>query len=168
VNGSQIVLGEAEVTEPAVTAPRDATIRTMRGEDIEAVLDIEGRQFSSPWSAQAFEGLIERSGAELWVVEHDEAGVIAYAVLWCILDQGELANVAVRPDFARQGYARRLLDEMFAFAKERGVESVYLEVRASNGGAADLYRSFGFTEVGLRKKYYDEPKEDAVVMRMEF
>ena len=93
-------------------APHNATIRPMRREDIDGVLGIEGQQFSVPWSSRTFEGLVARPGAELWVVEHDDAGIIAYGVMWCILDQGELANVAVRPEFARQGYARRLLDQM--------------------------------------------------------
>ena len=147
-------------------APHNATIRPMRREDIDGVLGIEGQQFSVPWSSRTFEGLVDRPGAELWVVEHDDAGIIAYGVMWCILDQGELANVAVRPEFARQGYARRLLDQMFALAKDQGVKTVYLEVRASNTAASDLYRSFGFSEIGVRKNYYEAPKEDAVVMRM--
>jgi len=144
----------------------DATMRPMRGEDVDAVIGIETQQFTIPWEASTFLDLIDRPSAELWVAEHPDAGVIAYAVLWCILDQGELANVAVRPEYAGRGYARQLLDGMFVLAKGRGVETVFLEVRDSNARAVDLYRSFGFTDVGRRKNYYEKPREDAVVMRL--
>jgi [ribosomal protein S18]-alanine N-acetyltransferase len=149
-----------------VDTAADATMRPMRAEDVDAVIGIENRQFTSPWDASTFLDLIDRPSAELWVAEHPEAGVIAYAVLWCIVDQGELANVAVRPEYAGLGYARRLLDGMFVLAKGRGIETVFLEVRSSNARATELYRSFGFTDVGRRKNYYEKPREDAVVMRL--
>ena len=113
-----------------------------------------------------FSGLIGRPGSELWVMERPPEGVIAYAVLWCIVDQGELANLAVRPEYRGQGYAARLLDHVLRNARERDVEAIYLEVRASNERALELYEGFGFLRVGVRKNYYDKPKEDALVMRM--
>lgn len=132
--------------------------------DVDAVLSIENRAFTSPWKAETFRALIGRSGAEVWVMEHADAGVIAYAVLWCILDQGELANIAVVPEFRGQGLASRLLERVLEVARGRGVTSIYLEVRASNERAADLYLGFGFEEIARRKGYYDDPKEDALVM----
>ena len=143
----------------------DAHIRPMEPEDVETVVGIESRAFTTPWQADTFLNLIGRPGSELWVMEHPVAGILAYAVLWCILDQAELANIAVRSDFRGQGYASRMLERVLQIARDRQVESIYLEVRASNKRAVELYERFGFSRVGERKTYYDKPKEDALVMR---
>ena len=148
-----------------VDAGPDADIRPMEPEDVETVLGIESRAFTTPWQADTFLNLIGRPGSELWVMEHPVAGILAYAVLWCILDQAELANIAVRSDFRGQGYASRMLERVLQIARDRQVESIYLEVRASNKRAVELYERFGFSRVGERKTYYDKPKEDALVMR---
>jgi ribosomal-protein-alanine N-acetyltransferase len=85
-------------------------------------------------------------------------------VLWCILDQGELANVAVTPRLRGRGLGTYLLARVLDVARERGIQTMFLEVRASNEPAHDLYRRFGFSEVGRRKAYYDHPREDALIM----
>ena len=145
----------------------DVVIRPMHMDDIDGVVSIELQAFASPWKAETFLGLIGRDGAELWVIEHSRVGVIGYGVLWCLLDQGELANMAVAPEFLGQGLAAGLLDHLLKVASSRGVNSIYLEVRESNERAADLYLGFGFEEIGHRENYYDFPKEDARVMRIE-
>lgn len=145
----------------------EAVIRPMKIGDIDCVLGIELQAFTSPWKAETFLSLIDRDGAELWVTEHPEAGVIAYGVLWCLLDQGELANMAVAPAFLGQGVAVQLLDHILGVACSRGVKSIYLEVRASNDRAVELYRGFGFQEISRREGYYDLPREDARIMRIE-
>jgi [ribosomal protein S18]-alanine N-acetyltransferase len=139
-------------------------VRRMREEDVEAVVDIETGAFSSPWSRETFINLIDRPGLELMVVEDRAEGIVGYAVLWCILDQGELANVAITPRLRGKGLGRLLMTRVIEVARTRGVEALYLEVRVSNAPAADLYQSLGFTEVGVRKGYYDDPKEDARIM----
>ena len=145
----------------------EAVIRPMKIGDIDCVLGIELQAFTSPWKAETFLGLINRDGAELWVTEHPEIGVIAYGVLWCLLDQGELANMAVAPEFLGQGIAAQLLDHILGVACSRGVKSIYLEVRASNDRAVGLYSGFGFQEISRREGYYDLPREDALIMRIE-
>lgn len=145
-----------------VVAARKMTLR-----DVQRVAAIEIATFSSPWTADSFAGLLERPGCELWVLEDSESGVVGYAVLWCIADQGELANLAVAESHRNEGHGSYLLRRMVEVARERGVERIYLEVRASNRAAAELYRSFGFVEVGRRKKYYDRPVEDALLMSLE-
>jgi ribosomal-protein-alanine N-acetyltransferase len=150
-----------------VDAGPDVLIRPMRTEDVEQVLGIESRVFTTPWQAETFQSLIGRPGSELWVMEHPVEGLVAYAVLWCILDQGELANIAVRSDHRGEGYASQLLERVLHIARDREVETIYLEVRASNTRALELYERFGFSQVGVRKLYYDKPKEDALVMRLE-
>jgi len=138
----------------------------MSPSDVERVVRIEAEAFTSPWKADTFHTLLERPGAELWVLAEPEAGVVAYAVVWCILDQGELANIAVAGPYRGQGYGSYLLSRVVDVAKERGVESLYLEVRVSNTRPADLYRGFGFKEIGVRRDYYDHPSEDALLMVM--
>ena len=149
-----------------VDAGPDVLIRRMEPEDVESVLGIESRVFTTPWQAHTFLSLIGRSGSELWVMEHPVAGILAYAVLWCILDQAELANIAVRSEYRGQGYASRLLERVLQIVRDREVETIYLEVRASNTRALELYERFGFSQVGVRKNYYDKPTEDALVMRL--
>lgn len=136
----------------------------MRAEDVDAVVEIETEAFSSPWRKETFTDLIGRSGLELLVMEHSEEGVVGYAVLWCIVDQGELANVAITPRLRGRGLGTRLLASVLDVARGRGIETLFLEARASNTRALELYRRFGFTEVGLRRGYYDHPKEDARIL----
>jgi len=140
-------------------------VRRMRSDDISAVIDIETKAFSSPWTEETFVRLINQSGAELLVLEEARAGIIGYAVLWCILDQGELANMAVTPQFRGSGLGAHLMRSVLEVARDRGVETMYLEVRYSNERAVELYQKFGFCDVGRRKGYYQDPKEDARIMK---
>ncbi len=135
----------------------------MRAADVEAVALLEAEAFSTPWRADTFRTLLERPGAEMLVLEVD--GVLAgYAVLWCILDQGELANIAIQEQRRGQRLGGILLDHVLAVARSRGVRSLFLEVRESNHAAAALYDSRGFIEIGRRKDYYDSPRENARVL----
>ena len=140
--------------------------RPMAVTDVERVAEMELASFTSPWKAETFETLLDRPGAEMWVLDHETDGVIGYFVLWCILDQGELANIAVAESHRGRGYGAHLLQRVVDVARDRGVEALYLEVRVSNAAAIDLYRGFGFTQVGTRKKYYDRPVEDGMVMML--
>lgn len=142
-----------------------AQVRRMSRADVARVAAIEAESFTSPWQANTFRSLLERPGAELWVLDDREDGVVGYSVLWCILDEGELANIAVVESHRSMGLGRRLLSAMVDVARARGVVSLYLEVRVSNHRAAELYERFGFERIGIRRNYYDSPKEDAVLMR---
>jgi len=142
----------------------EAAVRPMRREDVPRVVEIESETFSSPWQEETFLNLIDRSGVELLVMEDAGEGVIGYAVLWCVLDQGELANVAIAAPWRGRGLGRRLIGCVIEAAKARGIEKMFLEVRASNDRAAGIYRGFGFEQVGVRRGYYDAPREDALIM----
>ena len=155
---------DAPAPGPPQADPPGIGVRRMRAADVAAVVGIETDAFSSPWSAETFESLLDRPGLELLVMEHELEGVVGYAVLWCILDQGELANVAVTPRLRGQGLGRHLLSRVLDVARARGIETMFLEVRASNEPALELYRSFGFSDVGRRKAYYERPREDALIM----
>jgi ribosomal-protein-alanine N-acetyltransferase len=148
----------------AVALPEGVDVRALREEDIDAVVVIETEAFSTPWKRDTFANLIGRDGVELLVMTHTEHGVVGYAVLWCILDQGELANLALQPGKRGSGLGSHLLRQVLKVARMRGVAKLFLEVRASNERARDLYANFGFTEVGRRAGYYDAPREDALVL----
>ncbi|MDT8340447.1 MAG: ribosomal protein S18-alanine N-acetyltransferase [Longimicrobiales bacterium] len=139
--------------------------RPMRPEDVPWVAALEAGTFPTPWDADAFRRLLGRSGVLLRVREDADACPVAYGVLWCAADQGELANLAVRADARGRGHGGALLDHLLAAAAAGGVRAVFLEVRASNDDARRLYRTRGFREVGVRAGYYRSPREDAVVMR---
>ena len=145
-------------------APGQIVARKMVSADVAAVAEIETSSFSAPWSPETFETLLDRPAAELWVLDHRTDGVVGYAVAWCIFDQGELANIAIVDAHRGRGHGRTLLGTILEVARGRGVESLFLEVRVSNTSAITLYESFGFTHVGVRKRYYDKPEEDALVM----
>lgn len=147
-----------------VGAPSGVQVRRMGTHDVEVVAGVEADVFTTPWSAETFASLLDRPNLELLVLEDDREGVIGYAVLWCILDQGELANVAVTPRLRGRGLGTYLLARVLDVARERGIQTMFLEVRASNEPALDLYRRFGFSDVGRRKAYYDHPREDALIM----
>jgi ribosomal-protein-alanine N-acetyltransferase len=147
-----------------VAAPPGVTVRTLTAADVDAVVAIETEAFSSPWQRETFLDLLERPALELIVLEDQTAGIIGYAVLWCLLDQGELANMAIVPTCRRRGLGRLLLFHVLDRARSRGVETVFLEVRESNERAVRLYTQFGFSDVGVRRAYYEHPREDARVM----
>ncbi|GMR13282.1 MAG: ribosomal protein S18-alanine N-acetyltransferase [Gemmatimonadota bacterium] len=139
----------------------ELVFRPMAVSDIPEVARIEVDTFSTPWRETTFQSLLERPGVEMWIAERLPGIVAAYAVLWCIQDEGELANIAVRQTFQRRGIGAELLDCVLGVAQERGVKSVYLEVRPSNEAAQTLYTSRDFQQVGVRRNYYDRPAEDA-------
>lgn len=155
---------ERRTVVETVGLPKGLSVRALRASDIEAVVAIETEAFSSPWRAETFAGLLDRSTVELLVMVDPDETVVGYAVVWCIVDQGELANLAIAPSRRGAGLGAHLLREVIAVCRRRGVTKLFLEVRASNRRAIDLYLSFGFHEVGVRRAYYDHPREDALVM----
>ncbi|HUF50827.1 MAG TPA: ribosomal protein S18-alanine N-acetyltransferase [Longimicrobiales bacterium] len=139
-------------------------LRDMAASDLPVVVAIERASYSVPWSEATFRGLLRRRDAELVVAISDEQ-VIAYACFWRVLDQGELGNVAVAKTWRGHGLGARLVAEVLDRAARRGVHEVFLEVRPSNTVARQLYERFGFIPVGRRRNYYQEPAEDALVLR---
>jgi ribosomal-protein-alanine N-acetyltransferase len=147
-----------------VALPPGIQIRALRPSDVTAVVAIESEAFTTPWKSETFLGLLGRDSVELMVMTEGSDEVVGYAVLWCIMEQGELANLAVAPARRGSGLGGHLLRGVLRIARDRGVKKLFLEVRASNRAALALYSGFGFGDVGLRKGYYDDPKEDARVM----
>lgn len=138
-------------------------IRRMQDSDLDMVMEIERESFSTPWSRGTFRGLLQRSDASLWVAQVGER-VVGYAVVWYLFREAELGNLAVAPGWRRRGLGTQLLDWALQKARERGTERIFLEVRVGNRTAQQLYERYGFSQVGLRRRYYRAPVEDARVM----
>ncbi len=147
-----------------------ARLRPATAADAAAVAAIEQATFSDPWSPDAFVQLVRNGGAFFTVADRgapDDSPhePIGYVVAWFVLDEGEIANVAVSAPARGQGVGAQLLDAALAEARRRGVVQVFLEVRESNTVARRLYASRGFLELGRRRRYYRHPVEDALVLR---
>jgi ribosomal-protein-alanine N-acetyltransferase len=137
--------------------------------DVEAVARIEQASFGDPWSRAAFVSLVGNPAVYFIVAELTPSplgvGVAGYLIAWFVLDEAEIANVAVSSALRGHGVGGRLLDVALAEARHRGVERTFLEVRASNTAAQALYASRGFAAIGRRRNYYLHPVEDALVLR---
>lgn len=132
-----------------------------------AVATLERRCFpADPWSEGVFRSALDNPDTAVLLAEGAEGILLGYAVLYTVLDEGNLDNIAVAPEFRRQGVADALLSTLAGFARGH-LARLFLEVRASNAPALSLYRKYGFAEVGRRKNYYDNPREDAILMTWE-
>ena len=139
-------------------------VHEMGPEDVSGVSKIEERCFSDPWSLNAVrEGL--ESGLDTWLVLKEEEAVLGYCVFRIISGEGELLRVAVSPEFQGRGLSKKLMDQMVEYSRKKKAETIFLEVRESNEKARNLYRSYGFSEEGIRKDYYRNPVENAVIMK---
>lgn len=130
---------------------------------IDQIAQLEQTCFSAPWTAAMLTDALFDTQASFIVAEDEEGNVLGYAGLHVIVDEGYIDNVAVEPDARRHGVASALLDVFCRFG-EVNLAFLTLEVRASNQAALALYEKFGFTQAGVRKGYYEKPKEDAIIM----
>jgi ribosomal-protein-alanine N-acetyltransferase len=149
--------------EEGVAGAMTVTIRLALPSDLPDISAIEVLSFSNPWHPDTFRSLLTRDRVRVLAAAHD-GNVIGYAVLWWVLDQGELANLAVHPEFQGKSVGSRLLDRVLTEAKAVGIESLFLEVRKSNETARRLYARRGFVQVSMRRGYYRNPPEDACVL----
>ena len=134
---------------------------------IEQIAALERECFSAPWSEAMLTEVLFDSQASFIVAESEDGGVLGYAGLQVVLDEGYIDNIAVEPNARRHGVADELLDVFCRFG-EANLAFLTLEVRASNEPAIALYRKHGFEEAGRRKNYYTKPTEDAVIMTRYF
>jgi ribosomal-protein-alanine N-acetyltransferase len=136
--------------------------------DLPEILALERACYSDPWPASAFASL-PGNARVYFAVARDRSDmrhrVAGYVVSWFVLDEGELANLAVAKGQRGKGIGRMLLDAMLADAAARGTRQIYLEVRESNAAARRLYATRSFEEVGRRRQYYRTPPEDALILR---
>ena len=141
-------------------------MRLARASDLDAILTIEHRVFSDPWSPASFAP--EFNDPYTWFSVAEIDGIVSgYAIARIVAKQGEIANIAVDPAHQRSGLGGKLLDAAVVAADAADCEAVWLEVRVSNDPARRLYASRGFEPIGRRKGYYRVPPEDALVLRRE-
>ena len=142
-------------------------IAHMTAEHVLQVAALEKVCFSDPWSENSVASELENP-LSCWLVALDGETVAGYVGSQTVLDETDMMNIAVHPDFRRKGVARGLILALIGELKQRGSHCLTLEVRASNAPARTLYESLGFAHVGTRRNYYQNPKEDALILRKEW
>lgn len=151
-------------------------IREMTLQDVPAVAEIEKQCFSLPWSEQSLTDSVLREDTVFLVCEDTAAkdsndsdamanNIAGYIGMYLSFDEGDITNVAVAPSHRKKGYGEALVSKAVELAKEKQLEMILLEVRVSNAPAISLYKKMGFEELGLRKKFYEHPVEDALIMK---
>lgn len=141
-------------------------IREMTLDDLEMVMEIEEENFSVPWSETGFFTFLIRDDT-IFLVAQEEDQIVGYCGVVMVQDEGDITNVAVAKKSQNKGIGKRLVSEMLNKTKEAGVRTLFLEVRLSNDAAIHVYEQAGFERCGMRKNYYEEPLEDALVMKHE-
>ena len=139
----------------------------MQADHVAQVAELEKMCFSMPWSEKSIASELENE-LSLWVVAVDGDTVAGYVGSQSVLGETDMMNIAVAPDYRRQGIGKKLVTELVAQLKAKGNHSLMLEVRSSNEPAKKLYENLGFSQIGLRKNYYRNPKEDALILRKEW
>ena len=140
----------------------------MNADHLDELVELERICFSTPWSRNMLAEELDNACSAFLVAVDANDKVVGYAGLQVVLDEGYIANVAVFPEYRRQGIAGQLLQVFMNFAEANRLAFLTLEVRASNQAAIALYAKRGFEEVGRRKNYYEHPREDAIIMTKEF
>jgi len=141
-------------------------VDSIRVEDLEEIVAIENISFPSPWPKRIFEREIQAQNSYKRVIRFS-GSVVAYIVTWTIYDEVHILNIAVHPDFRKMGLGEMLLRDCIGTSVERDLKFAILEVRTSNIGAIKLYEKIGFRTLRVRKKYYSDTGEDALVMMYE-
>lgn len=138
-------------------------IRNMEEKDLDAVYEIECATFSKPWSMTDFKESLSDVHNLYLVVEENEK-IIAYCGMWGVVDEGQINNVAVEKKHRGKGIGYSMLKELIEKGKTKGLVAFTLEVRVNNKPAVTLYEKLGFKSAGIRKNFYEEPTEDALIM----
>ena len=139
----------------------------MNENHVPQIAELEKVCFNDPWSENSIASELQNDLA-LWLVALENDEVIGYVGSQTVLDGSDMMNIAVSPDHRRKGVAEKLIDELVCLLKERKSRCLILEVRASNAPAINLYTKLGFVEIGCRRNYYRNPREDALILRKEW
>lgn len=139
-------------------------IVTARKEHLDYILRIEKECFSLPWTREQLEKQLDEDRYVFLAAEDETGAAVGYVGLMYVLDEGYISNVAVTPTRRREGIADMLLSELYEKAREKKLSFLTLEARLGNTAAQSLYKKHGYTQVGLRRNFYDKPREDAVLM----
>ena len=140
------------------------TVRPMVMTDVDGVMAVEQDSFLTPWSRSAFEEELAQNRLARYIVAVENGEIVGYAGTWLVINEAHVTNVAVSGQRRREGIGRLLMQKLMDLARENDMESMTLEVRVSNAAARHLYEQLGFVEAGIRKNYYSETKEDALIL----
>jgi ribosomal-protein-alanine N-acetyltransferase len=158
----------ADVERPAAESPEALSVAPMTNADVRSVMRIESLSFASSWPSSAFASeLNDNKLAHYFVgrpVEHGDAQIVAYGGIWVILDDAHITTIAVHPDSRGRRFGEAMLVHLLREAIERGASWITLEARESNEIAQRLYRKYGFSTIAIRRAYYSDNGENAVVM----
>ena len=138
-------------------------IEEMKSDDIDGVFEVEKNCFEDYWSKDSFKKELSNNLAKYLVAKVD-GKVVGYVGIWFVVDEGHITNVAVHKDYRGQKIGDRLIDKLVQVCKDNKIVSMTLEVRTSNIVAQNLYKKYGFKMAGVRKEYYSNNKEDAIIM----
>lgn len=138
--------------------------RPIRLEDITQIVEIEQEVFPTPWTEEAFYHEIVNNNFAHYLVLAQDQFIIGYGGLWTIIDEAHVTNIAIRKAYQGKQYGKKLLSALMTHAIALGMKQITLEVRVSNYIAQRLYESFDFRSVGVRKGYYTDNSEDALIM----
>lgn len=138
-------------------------IRSMTMDDVNAVYIVEEDCFIDPWSKESIKKELKNNLARYLVAQLDDK-IVGYVGVWFVVDEGHITNVAVHSDYRGKKIGDKLVKEMVELCKENNIVAMTLEVRSSNTVAQNLYRKYGFKMGGIRKEYYSDNKEDAIIM----
>lgn len=144
------------------TAP--VQIEDMALDDVPGVQEVERASFPVPWPANAFRHELTQNRNARYVVAREGDRIVGYAGLWLMVDEAHITTFAVLPERRRQKIGERILQRLFRIAEEMGAEWLTLEVRVSNLAAQRLYEKYGFRQAGVRRRYYSDNNEDALIM----
>ena len=142
-------------------------IRKMTEADVPAVGELDRLSFTLPWPERSFQFEVTSNPASRCLVAEVEGRVVGAVVAWLLVDELHIATLATHPEFRRQGVAQALLTAVLRRGAQEGAVSSFLEVRAGNLAAQALYRKFGYEATGLRRRYYRDNDEDAILMTLE-
>ena len=142
-------------------------IENMTSAHVPQIAELERLCFSDPWSEKSIETELS-CRLSLWLVAMEGEQVVGYVGSQTVIDESDMMNIAVHPDFRRRGIAETLVAALEDALRDRGSRALTLEVRTSNAPAIALYEKLGFRQVGLRKNYYRNPREDALILRKEW
>ena len=142
-------------------------IETMKSSHVAQIAQLEKICFSDPWSEKSIASELNNELA-FWLTAMEGEQVAGYIGSQTVMDESDMMNVAVHPDFRRKGIAEALVNALVEALKSKGSRCLTLEVRASNVPAITLYEKLGFSEIGRRKNYYRNPREDALILRKEW
>lgn len=141
----------------------NVTVRLMTESDIDSVLEISSLSFAHSWSRESYEKELNNTLAKYFVAEVQNK-VVGFIGTWIIVDESNITNVAVHPNYRKLSIGSKLIEYLIFYCKDLNCVSHTLEVRASNIPAINLYKKYGFIESGLRKGYYSDNNEDAILM----